>query len=927
MAKVEVAKAVERMVSRVGGGGGERDRESRATLRINIPKLTHDVYKRRACANNTHGNSSKLTSAPALSTSLAPLSLARNARQAPLGINPLKGSSREKVRVKLASNNHTIGERTKRARHNIGAVGSRAIQRESEAKASTITTKVASISGRRKGSLSKEHTKHEDSERKLENEEVKVSEDTVETRTHLGADYTRTHFDTKAPFEDFEGMQSDFPWVELGLKHMDAEFDLHKLRELESKTARGASLFAKELRRLLLDRGGEQIMRSAWKLPTLLNTLSLDRDEPLGAWVYVTISRGVELLPDGIEVEATHLDNYRSASEDHRDKVDGDVQRQLGLRFVGKWTEVRKEYNIKELEPTVVLPLGAVLRKGKIRIVFDPSRELEGTRSSLNDLQVVPGNTCLASINLLLAAMSKSGSFWKADLSAAFSQTPLAAKSIKFCTFLWQAPGDSSPTLYAFRRLGFGFKIGCFVQQCIAVAISRALMRRVTKLGLKCGRWPEFCKPQPKNYPAERQHERRAFKAGKGRRRARAKGERVKRAGNTELTALLSYLDDFGGASNEGTLTGPTRAGDFTFLHFLSLCREIGCVVATQPGKSEPPTRDAMIYLGFEVVCNKLCVRLDKERITSMVELMDGLMKRSSITIKEMLSLIGLLVFAAIVIPGARFAYSGLLDKVRGLRGRDTKTRLVEVDDIFVRDCEMYKELMERMNGVNAIQGARRPCVRWEMYSDASFLGYCYWSEAGHYKDGRWPAPWLESRIGLLTKYKDIFICELEAWGVLFMCRHLVPLCASSVVHLHCDNAPVVAMLRRHTARSSRCAPIIREIEFLTALYDCEICAHHVRTYDNTLADLGTRQFESDFKLDKLTKAKAAMRVAAKRRFPSKPRRCEMVRPDIRDLYHKYTAKMDVWSAPLSREEEKELELLLPFYLKPKGASALVKSK
>jgi len=52
-----------------------------------------------------------------------------------------------------------------------------------------------------------------------------------------------------------------------------------------------------------------------------------------------------------------------------------------------------------------------------------------------------------------------------------------------------------------------------------------------------------------------------------------------------------------------------------------------------------------------------------------------------------------------------------------------------------------------------------------------------------------------------------------------------------------------------------------------------------------------------------------------------------MVRPDIRDLYHKYTAKMDVWSAPLSREEEKELELLLPFYLKPKGASALVKSK
>ena len=69
------------------------------------------------------------------------------------------------------------------------------------------------------------------------------------------------------------------------------------------------------------------------------------------------------------------------------------------------------------------------------------------------------------------------------------------------------------------------------------------------------------------------------------------------------------------------------------------------------------------------------------------------------------------------------------------------------------------------------------------------------------------------------------------------------------------------------------------------------------------------------------------MRAKAKRRFPTKPRRCEMARPGIRDLYHRYTAKMDVWSAALTEKEERELEALLPHYLKPEGASAVERER
>ena len=130
-------------------------------------------------------------------------------------------------------------------------------------------------------------------------------------------------------------------------------------------------------------------------------------------------------------------------------------------------------------------------------------------------------------------------------------------------------------------------------------------------------------------------------------------------------------------------------------------------------------------------------------------------------------------------------------------------------------------------------------------------------------------------------------------------------------------------MLRRHTSRSSRCAPIIREIEFLLALYNVELQPMHIRTYDNSLADLGTRQFENNAKTASLTMAKHKMFTKAKRLFPTKPRRCAMARPQLFDLYQRYRASMDVWSSPLGEDETAELELLLPSYLRIGGESAI----
>ena len=209
--------------------------------------------------------------------------------------------------------------------------------------------------------------------------------------TPIDADYTRDQFDQGMAFKDFDGMPHDYGWRSMAGSHLDVEYDMQALARLEASHASASTPFAKELAKLLRQRGKEPIMRSAWRLPSLLELISEDSEQPTGAWVYMTIARGVELIADGVTVQDTHLPNYDSAERDHRDNVDTDVSRQLELRFIDTWSNVSKECGLKGSKPKVILPLGAVMRKGKVRIVFDPSRTLEGSSEGfvrLNDLQI-----------------------------------------------------------------------------------------------------------------------------------------------------------------------------------------------------------------------------------------------------------------------------------------------------------------------------------------------------------------------------------------------------------------------------------------------------------------------------------------------------------------------------------------------------------
>ena len=128
-----------------------------------------------------------------------------------------------------------------------------------------------------------------------------------------------------------------------------------------------------------------------------------------------------------------------------------------------------------------------------------------------------------------------------------------------------------------------------------------------------------------------------------------------------ELTNLLNFIDDFGG------IFSSWRAAEFTWVHWLILTFDMGAILANKAGKTNPSSIDDMPYLGFELVNKLMLIRLIDSRVKDMHNKLSDILSQGSITIKDLFTVVGVLVFATAVIPCARLAYLGLLDVLKNL--------------------------------------------------------------------------------------------------------------------------------------------------------------------------------------------------------------------------------------------------------------------
>lgn len=650
------------------------------------------------------------------------------------------------------------------------------------------------------------------------------------------------------------------------------QLDIEDLEAQESQVIATGSPFGRRLAVLLHDHADWPLVAGNLNCREWLHTLAED-SQPQAADVYFAISRGIALLPPELAASfpTQQIPNYGSALE-NMEAVDAELERLLSKHILRSWESVKLELGLPlDATPRMVLALGVVLRNGKTRLIIDGS----AGDPSINSLQEVPP-TVLPSIFMSMAAMTASGWAWKSDYTDAFCQHVLARSSLPICVIEWRGQ------LWAFDRLGFGFRGGPSAQQSTTISVVRALTRTLTAAGLHGAPPPSMDHSYLPTQAAP--------------------------TGSHWVNANLAFLDDI------GSFNGSRASAWFGFAHYLMLCHRLSLVISFKEGKTVSPTQ-LLHYLGFN--CDHVAgtISLDANRVSDLLAKLTAFRNANTMTVGEALSLVGVLVFCSTVIRVGRTHYRALIDAITSLGPDPPKGRRLTINQAMQDGIDMWCTLLGLLNTRPISAPISRHRVPGEVTSDASFDGWG-WEGMGDFAFGQWPTDWTD-RIGRpppgCSDAHRIWICELELWAVLFLCRQLCPRCVHCVLIVRVDNLPVCRMLDKLSTRSAACLPLLRELAWLLATFDVELDVRWIDTVSNELSDVLSRRFSSDHEPIEFTNVVSRLSDRGADPewllWPAAP----PARPEL--LAHIPVAHPADFSTAWASLDLEELARLLPFYL------------
>jgi len=659
---------------------------------------------------------------------------------------------------------------------------------------------------------------------------------------------------------------------------------VYDMRAQEAEIARRGSPFGRELKRRWHEFCHRPVLPTVWCLTTWLEDLSADHS-PVAVDVYITHSRGFQLVPPGVAIPRTDVPNYRPKTPVLRAQVGPELQRHRDMGFTDSYEVVHQRH--PDLVPEIphnVLPVNIQPKNELVgRVTFDPSNSGDDDTDALNDRLPTP-TCCLPTYKHGAAALSRWGMSWVADDTDAFLMHPLDPVSCTNCAYR-----DHNGHMCCLVRMGLGFTNSPAQQQDTKIAELRAFRRRLRALGLHtAGPDPEFRKPPPVVTP------------GRGH----------------ELTAVLGYSDDVFGECTT------TASAWFSFMHYLLLKWRWNSKLGFKERKTDAPSVISY-WIGYMWLHRALQVALEEARLikmrhtlspfrqASLAQIMDGELQ---ITEKEGEHTLGTLEFAANVLVLGKAFFNAMRELVKRAKARPRSQRWkpIAVPMAPAHGMMMWAALIDNTAVRSARIGVRRPVFPHEGYSDASFdleNGWC-WHIMGVINYGPWPKQWAE-RIGHYSKYREIFITELEFIGLVFMARMIIPRARGMALCLYCDNMGVVCIVNRLSTRSKRIVPWLAELIWLAAVWDVELRLKHIATHLNCLADGGTRQESKDFaqmRRDYLRKHSKQWWDRQNRRWPPQP----PARPELLPLIP--VAGLDDFVE--SDVNEGELGRLLPEFLR-----------
>ncbi len=198
-------------------------------------------------------------------------------------------------------------------------------------------------------------------------------------------------------------------------------------------------------------------------------------------------------------------------------------------------------------------------------------------------------------------------------------------------------------------------------------------------------------------------------------------------------------------------------------------------------------------------------------------------------TKRQLLSLIGKLIFASRVIKQGRTFVGRLIDLSKKLKHLHYRTKLSYEAKA---DIGWWIQCLHKHNGIHAFPSEWITTHTLNLYSDSSDLGI------GAVFGSEWfclafqgSLSWIKT---LPINWRELYalVKAIATWGKAIQGKR---------VTLYIDNQTVVYCINKGASRSPDMMSLIRSLYMLLALYDIECRAIYLSTYENSSADALSR--------------------------------------------------------------------------------------
>ena len=305
--------------------------------------------------------------------------------------------------------------------------------------------------------------------------------------------------------------------------------------------------------------------------------------------------------------------------------------------------------------------------------------------------------------------------------------------------------------------------------------------------------------------------------------------------GSGQPYQVCNYVDDLGGV--ETNMARATAA----FEKLGWLLSDLGLDESIK--KSEPPTT-RITYLGVEFDSVQMTMSVPPEKITEIKAEIGGWVRKTTITKKELQSLLGKLFWVAKVVKYARAFMGRLLTQLRNITN-EKDNKKVKLTDESRKDILWWRNYLDKFNGISMIINDDPIPLSYTQLLDSpheicagdatptsggAWHGREYWC-------GDLPDHLKDPKIPIHIKEFWVLIVSAKVWGDTWTGRCLV---------IFCDNDSVCDTVQHRKPRDPALLSLLREFLHIVVTKKFFPVVRKIGTKENAVADHISRRYDSD---------------------------------------------------------------------------------